>query len=619
MKKDHKSREVSCLWLLILIITPFCCRAAASNLPEVANDLVSSNERFWRECQKPADSVTSRDLFAYALVLCEARQHPERLDKLFSLAEQMQDRDPKGHGFGNFWWSWRDGKVTDYNSVDFSMRGGTLLWLKHRDFIPVSAQARLEKLLEFSVQGCLHHEVKPSYSNIAIMNAGDLILLGEELGQPSAADEGYARLDALFRYTQKAGIHEFNSPTYTGVDLDGLERIVTFCRRDSGRVEAEALLKLFWTDVALNWFPSAQKLAGAQSRTYDYLSGLGELDREMTMNGWLPDMPPALDSIFTFQTNWHPPEEIHDLSGQFPRLVRESWGDDWWQSRTHYLLSDITLSSTASSYGGQMDMPLTVDLPGDRKTVRGYFIADGRDDPYGLKEIAAGPHRKAFHLNPFWTAAQRTSDAVGLAIYRTKDIPAYATTLVSNFVMPMDVDSLWIGEQKVILEKGKAFQELVQPGEAITVRKGDAAFGVRALWSRSLDGSAGQIFLVYDGNPYGAVRLAVRHVADGEKPKFAGNNADTIFWVRIGDGLNTDAEFAEWRHHFETAADEVQATPDSIKVSVAGGDGTVSLTANAPWSAPEVLEPAPTRAVLELNGHNIGDKILQSGKGRDLN
>jgi hypothetical protein len=617
LKKSHKIRHISHLWLLFLMVMPFCCRAAAPNLPEVANDLVASNERFWRECQKPADSVTSRDLFAYALVLCEARQHPERLDKLFSLAEQMQDRDPKSRGFGNFSWSWRGGKVMDYNAVDFSMRGGTLLWLKDRDLIPAPARERLEKLLEFSVQGCLRHEVKPSYSNIAIMNAGDLILLGEELGQPSVADEGYVRLDAMFRYTQKVGIHEFNSPTYTGVDLDGLERIVTFCRRDSGRGEAEALLKLFWTDVALNWYPPAQKLAGAQSRTYDFLYGLGELDRELAMNGWLPNTPPALDSIFTLQTDWHPPEEIHELSGQFPRLVRESWGDDWWQSRTHFMLPDITLSSTASSYGGQMDMPLTVDLPGDRKTVRGYFVADGRNDPYGLTPIAAGPHRKAFHVNPFWTAAQRTTDAVGLAVYREKDIPAYATTLVSDFVMPMDADSLWIGERRMTFQKAEPMREPVQPGEAVTLQKGDAAFGVRVLWSRGRDGNAGRIFLIYDGNPYGAVRLAVEHVGEGEKPKFAGNNAGVVFWVRIGGALKTDGEFTEWRHRFEAATDEVQAMPDSIKVSVAGSDGTVSLSANAPWTEPETLEPAPTRAVLELNGRDIGAKILQSGRGQN--
>src|ERR1700722_1780204 len=192
------------------------------DIPVLAGRIAAHSEKFWRQCEQPtpADTVTARDLFAYALALAEANEHPERLDRLFKLAEKMQDRDPKSRGFGNFWWAWRDGKVTDANSVDFSMRGGALLWLKHKDFIPADEQPRLEKLLNFAIQGCLRHKVPESYSNIAIMNAGDLILLGEALGRPEVAEEGYARLDRIFQYTQTSGIHEYNSPTYTGVDLD---------------------------------------------------------------------------------------------------------------------------------------------------------------------------------------------------------------------------------------------------------------------------------------------------------------------------------------------------------------------------------------------------------------
>jgi hypothetical protein len=583
----------------------------------VASNIVARDEVFWRASTNRTKKVTSRDLFAYALALCEARQHPERLDRLFELAGQMQDRDPKSRSYGNFWWSMSDGKVLDYNAVDFSMRGGALLWLKHRDFIPASARQRLEKLLEFSVQGCLRHKVPPSYSNIAIMNAGDLILLGESLGKPEVADEGYARLDQIFRYTQAAGIHEFDSPTYTGVDLDGLGMIEAFCQRDSGRAQARALLELFWADIALNWFPPAQKLAGAQSRTYDYPHGLGGLDLQLTLNGWLDaPLPSVIDAIFSAQPSWHPPQKIHNLSNQFPRLVRQSWGNDWWQSRTHFLLPDITLSCTAASYGGRMDMPLTADLPGDRKSVRCYFIADGRDDPYGQKRISAGAHQKAFHLDPFWTAAQRNADALGLVIYRDKDIPTNATTLVSNFVMPMDVDSFWIGGQRVEFSTNQPVRLPVKPGEVVSFRKGDAALGLRVPWSRGVDGDAAQTFLIYDGNPFGALRLAVEHVAPGGKPKFNGVNAGAAFWIRAGNGLKTDAEFAQWRQQFAAAEVQIEAKPDGIKLKVAGVDGTVSLAASAPWSAPESLEPVPTRSVLELNGEDIGRKILSSGSLR---
>jgi len=615
MLKNHRQIRILFwlgLWTGLLAATGRL--AAAPYGPEIASNLVVHEEGFWRSCAKPSETLTSRGLFAYALVLCEARQHPERLDRLFALAEQMQDRDPKSRSYGNFWWSMRDGKVLDYNAVDFSMRGGALLWLKHRDFIPETARLRLEKLLELSVQGCLRHKVPSSYSNIAIMNAGDLILLGEALGQPDVAEEGYARLEKLFRYTQTAGIHEFDSPTYTGVDLDGLGMIEMFCQRATGRTQARVLLELFWTDIALNWFLPAQKLAGAQSRTYDYLRGLGELDRQLAMNDWLAvPLPMDIDAIFSAQARWHPPQKDRALAGQFPRLVRQSWGTNWWDSRTHFLLPDITLSCTASSYGGRMDMPLTADWPGQRKSVRGYFIADGRDDAYGQKKIPAGAHEKTFHLDPFWTAAQRNTDALGLVIYRSKDIPTNAVTLVSNFVLPLAADGFWIGERRVNFSTNTPSRLPVSPGEAVVIRKSSAALGLRVPWSRGLDGRTASVFLIYDGNAFGAVRLAVEHVGPGDQPRFTGINAGAAFWLRAGSGLKTDADFTQWRQHFAETGVEVEAKPDHLKLKIAGADGPVALAAGAPWSAPQSLEPTPARAVLELNGADIGAKILSAG------
>ena len=583
----------------------------AADLPVVAGNLAKHEEGFWRKCAQSPESLTSRGLFAYALVLAEARQHPERLDRLFALAEQMQDRNPQSRSYGNFWWTMRDGKVMDANAVDFSMRGGALLWLKHRNFIPADARARLEKMLEFSCEGCLRHKVQASYSNIALMNAGDLILLGEALGKPAVAAEGYARLDRFYRYTQAVGVHEFDSPTYTGVDLDGLGMIEAFCQRATSRAQAQALLKLFWTDIALNWLPSAQKLAGAHSRTYDYLHGLGELDRQLLVNGWLTTTsPPAIDDIYSAQERWHPSPKYSALANQFPRLVRQSWGTNACQSRTHFLRADITLSCTAASYGGWMDMPLTVDWPGDRKSVRGYFIADGRDDPYGQKKIAAGAHQKAFHLNPFWTAAQRNSDALGLVVYREKDLQTNATTLVSNFVLPLAADGFWIGDRRVEFSTTTPSRLPVAPGETVLIRKGTAALGLRVPWSRGLNGQPAPVFLIYDGNAFGAVRLAVEHVGATDKIKFTGTAAGAAFWLRAGSGLKTEADFNQWRQRFVAAGVEVDAGAERLKLKTTGTDGPVALTATAPWAEPESLEPSPTRAVLELNGTDLGAKIL---------
>ena len=593
--------------------------ASAFSLPEVASALATNQEPLWRSCTqpKPPDKLSARALFAYALVLAEARQHPERLERLFDLAAQMQDRDRASRQFGNFRWYWSDEKVADANAVDFCMRGGSLLWIKHRDFMPASARARLRELLDLSVEGSMRHHVPPSYSNISLMNAGNLILLGETLGDTNAASEGYARLDDFVRYTWENGIHEFVSPTYTGVDLDGLVMIETFGQRESGRTQARALLELFWTDIAANWFPAAQKLAGAHSRTYDYLRGLGYLDVQLRLNGWIDGpLPRDVDVIYGAQARWHPAESLRALSQQFPRLVRQIWGSERTQARTHLLLHDVTLSTIASSYGGRMDMPLTVDFPGERTATRGYFIADGRADPYGKNKIAAGPHQKAFHLDPLWTAAQQRRDALGLVVYRAKDIPTNATTLASHFVLPLSADEIWVGDRRVTFNDANLSRVPVKAGEVVAVRVGGGVFGLRVPWSRGLDGTAAPAALVFDGNKFGAVRFTVEHSPAGRLPVAADLEAATpvgvALWARVESGLTNDAAFRDWRREFAQAHGSAEVGADSIHLRAAGVDGAVALRAAKPWSRGEAIEPSPTRAVLEINGRDVGRETLGS-------
>ena len=601
-------------FFLFHLSQPFQCTAAPA-LSEIANNCAATDEKLWRSCAKPPEGLSSRDLFAYALNLCEAKQHPERLDRLFELAAEMQDRDPKSRSYGNFRWYRRDAKVLDGNAVDFCMRGGSLMWMKYREFIPEKARARLLELLNLSTIGCLNHKVRESYSNIAIMNAGDLILLGETFGNAKATKEGYDRLDHVYQYARQAAFHEFDSPTYSSVDLDGLGMIEAYCHQERGRAQARALLELLWTDIAANWFEPSRRLAGAQSRSYDYLHGLGGIDVQLTLHGWLNEpLSKDRDVIYAAQSPWQPPAKLHPLAQKFPRLVRQTWGIEPNQFRTHYLLPDITLSCTASSYGGWTDMPLTVDLPGDRKnSVRCYFIADGRDDPFGKKRIPQGAHQKALHLNPFWAAAQRETDALGLVVYRNKDISVNdaAFTLLSTFVLPLDADFIRIGDRPIHFTPSKSAREVVKHGDVISVRQGTAALALRIPWTRGVGGTPASIVLNYDGNNYGAVCLTVEH---GGKPTAGIKNdqpiASAAFWVRIASGLTDEASFNTWLAKFTKAHATTDGQANRVKVQVEGLTGPVALDVPLTGTPAATLNPAPAPVVLEVNGTDFAPQIL---------
>ena len=276
----------ACLALFVV-----CAGAVIAQPPDRADMIqyaAESGEGTWARTADPPGSLASRELFTYALALCEAKLHPERLQRLFELGAQMQDRDPDSRGYGNFRWSWSDGAVEDFNAVEFCMQSGALLWLRHRETMPEGARGTLREVLEHAVEGCLRHRVPASYTNIALMNAENLILLGEALAKPEVSEEGRQRLDTVCLYTWQWGTHEYCSPTYYGTDLDCLVLTEAFCHSERARAQVRALLELMWTDIACNWFPGSQKLGGARSRDYDYLRGLGYLDAQMWANGWLP-------------------------------------------------------------------------------------------------------------------------------------------------------------------------------------------------------------------------------------------------------------------------------------------------------------------------------------------
>jgi len=258
-----------------------------------------------------------------------------------------------------------------------------------------------------------------------------------------------------------------------------------------------------------------------------------------------------------------------------------------------------------------MDMPLTVDLPGPRESTRCYFIADGRDDAYGKKKIAAGAHQKAFHLDPFWTAAQRDSDGLGLVIYRAKDIPTNATTLISTFVLPLAASEFRVGEQRITFVPDKPSRIPVKPDQVVLLRQGSAAVAISVPWSRGLDGREAAAALVFDGNAFGAVRFVVEHVAPGTVPVAGQTNAGAAFWVRVGSGMKDDAARARWLKLISAGSVEVDAAPDHVALRASGAQGPISVRADAPWSQPSRLEPPPSRAVLEYGAQDVGRAILK--------
>jgi hypothetical protein len=622
---------------LALPFLAFTC-AAFAQIPvpvpvpreRILPDLVKRADDTCKKLAKPKSTYGCRELFTSMLALAEARTNVTRIAELLTDAEKMQDRDPARRSYGNFRWYSRDAEVMDYNAVDFCMQHGSLLWRFHRESLDPATRERLRTLLTLGLQGLVRHLPRTTYTNIALLNASDLILLGEALGDANAAAEGERRLALFIKTLWEEGTHEYVSPTYYGVDVESMMLLETLAQKEETRAVARTLLTFFWTDIALNWFAPAQRLCGAHSRTYDYVYGCGELDQAMAACGWLPLPPPPrleggrprepsfrFSSFTPLYAGWQPPPELWQLCAtRYPRLVEQTWGAEPFRSRTHYVCEDVTLSTAWRSYpGGRMDIPLSSDFPGTReeRQPRLSFIPDGRRDPYGKKSVFDGKtHAKAFHLDPWWAGVQDAGDALGVAVYRDSDFRDATGTLDSHLLFRKKLDSLWINEKRVAFDDLKSSTNAVPPGAAVFLRQGSAVIGIRIPWTRGQDGAASPANIVDDNNAFGAARLTVSHVWFDPSNHTTRAQAGVAFWLRAGSGLASDEAFDAFRKTFNAAAAEVAVTPDSLRIQVAGLSRPLSVAANVPFDRDPVTSPAPPRTVLGLNGQDCGRAVLET-------
>lgn len=602
------------VWLALVV-----CALASAALPLCAEQTtglplapaLAGADRSFKNCGDPPNpSLGARTLFELALTYLEGGQFVDRLPRLFDLAAQMQDRDPKSATYGNFRWYWRDDQVGDWNAVDFCMQAAALIWARHRDDLTPQVRAQLQELTDCGLEGLMRHAVPVDYTNIVFMNAGNLIVLGELMNRPKMVEEGRARFEEALEYTCRHGIHEYDSPTYYAVDLINLALIVQYSHDQTVKQQAEALLRAFWTDIAANWHPAMQRLCGSQSRTYDFVAGLGYLDTTFIAVGWLATPAGRGPDILSYVAHWQPPAALKQMADtQFPRLVEQTWGPSYGQFKTHYLLPDVTLGTSGAAYVDLTDMPLTVDLPADRGQPRGYFIADGRHDPYGKVTFATGIHSKALHLRAFWAGSQRKADAVGLVVYTDKSIIPEATVLESNFVLPRQADQWWIGDQRVTFDGKSPVSLPVACGQAVVMRRGTAAVGLKVLGGRDANGSPAPAFLVDDAGKVPCVRLVVRHQVEGQ-PLTVQQAPMAALWVRVGSGLKDDAAFAQWRAQFAAAEGKADLSPTSATIRVAGVDGPVAVAAAAPWAQASAFLPAPPTAIIAVDGKDLATPLL---------
>ncbi|HBT77448.1 MAG TPA: hypothetical protein DEB39_11130 [Planctomycetaceae bacterium] len=549
----------------------------------------------------------------------------EHILPMWTALEELQDKETGSKTFGNFRWYWRSEKVTDPNAVDFVMAQALPIWFEARDRLPREAREILERIMRRAVDGCLSHRVSPDYTNITIYNSVHLILLGQEFDRPDAVAEGEKRLDDLIAVLWDHGIAEYNSPGYYPIDMDTLGLGYRHVAKKATKQAFKSLLDYFWTDLALHWYSPSLRQAGAQSRTTSYWLGQGDTARLNEFVGLAPK---------TKTTNWNylnsrpvpyrPDENILALNQKYPRFVMRRWGRGTGQWAGTYMLEDIALGTSGQANRGRQNIDLTVDLadfdtmPKEMPAMspRCYFVADGREDPYGTKKFATGDgHSKALHMDAFWMGAQRTVDALGVVVYQEQSLKDPVLTNVQSHFVFRKPDSI-VQNGKSLDLQGKTLKMDDGP---VFFRYGNRVIGLRVLLARGKDGFQTATSLVDDGNRHGVYRLTIDHW-----PKGVPVSGETLkimpaaaFWLRIGSNLDTDAKFKRWCRDFENAKInrlDAPSSEDRIEIQVAGTDGPLGVSGvglvNHRFRV--ATNPSGPNGVLTLDGKDLGRPLLES-------
>ena len=568
----------------------------------------SLNDMFAR-IQKADDRLGARDLMKYILEGAVAGHRQENIGKAIRTLREQQELREGNPTFGNFRWYRGQPEVKDRNAVQFVCQNAMALALGHPGRLNADNEAAFRTMMKDAAVGAQNQKVVPSYTNIFLMKASNLVLLGQYLNQPELSDKGRANLKEWFEYTKLNGVTEYNSTTYTGVDMDCAIQLIRLSRAPRDQEFGRAILQMLWTEVAANWFEPAQRLGGSHSRDYNYLLGIGSLDAQLASNGWLPPAKPDVLAAESASREWKAPKEWTDpIRATLPRAVIQRWGQELGQTATNWVTKNYCIGTCGASKAYD-DKVFAMQFSDDRRTPMVYYVMDGRNDPYGVsKEPDSNGHSKTLHLRPTLGSVQNQDRVLLMAADDTerpkhlRPVPELRG-LWSHWVFPSDAT--------VCYADGSTTPTGPVPADkAVFIRKNGVVLGLHILEARKAwsNGTRLAVKLVRDGDPHKAARLTVEH-GTGAHP-----GQGLVAFAAETALAPDDASFAQFARQFSAQTRRFTYAANIAEVRI--GDEEHAMTVALELAKGKILKlegaaPFPADQALSINGHDLWRPMVE--------
>ena len=211
--------------------------------------------------------------YAQALLYSDEPSYHARAADVIARVLTLQDVDPTSTTYGIWPWlleeSLAEMAPPDWNWADFCGMRLALILADHAHRLPTAGVQAVRVSLGTRGWSIFRRNVRPGYTNIAIMGAGVTLAAGELLDEPRLRDYGHRRLRRVVEHSQHhGGFNEYNSPTYTVVVLHECENILHLAKDSAARDDAETLRLLAWETIAEHFHPATQQWSGPNSRAY---------------------------------------------------------------------------------------------------------------------------------------------------------------------------------------------------------------------------------------------------------------------------------------------------------------------------------------------------------------
>ena len=227
-------------------------------------------------------TVDSLD-YALALLATSDRSLHRRASSIVAAVIKLQETRAASEHYGL--WPWfREEPLAkmappDRNWADFCGARLAQMLVHHEDSIEAPVRAAIRTALGHAARAIKSRDVKPSYTNIAIMGAAVTIAAGELADAPQFVTYGREKLQAVVAATRRTGeLREYNSPIYNLVVLWECERVLHLVRNPAARRHAEFLRRVAWRTIAQSYHPATGQWAGPHSRTYGDRLGRGQVE-----------------------------------------------------------------------------------------------------------------------------------------------------------------------------------------------------------------------------------------------------------------------------------------------------------------------------------------------------